>query len=393
MTQTIKKNNPITKASLNAAFMLAGTAVGAGMLAIPVETSQIGFMTSFWVTIGVWLYMLLTGLILMKVSVAMKGNGSFLEMAGKYLPFYGKEIIGFLFVFLYGTLMIGYISAANGIIGSVMGGGVIIQLIFPLALLALLSMHRDVVIPLISKLTLPMVILFVLFYVLGAKYVQPANLMKSNLSSFYIVIPVLFGAFGYHNIVPTLCRYLRYDTREITFAILFGSFIPCLVYLLWQGLILGILDSTMLEVAKQKGVPAVVMLGKITGNSYFGILGTCFAFFAILTSVLGVGISLVDFLPVKSKRVSVSLTVLVPFAITLCFSGIFFAAQRFAGGFGEALLNGMIPVALYYFYQKAEKENVDNKNLMFSLLMIGIFVIVVELKGVIQFCYEKVFAL
>ncbi len=45
-------------------LLVAGTTIGAGMLAIPLVTATAGFLPAFIITFFVWLFMLLTGLLL-----------------------------------------------------------------------------------------------------------------------------------------------------------------------------------------------------------------------------------------------------------------------------------------------------------------------------------------
>jgi len=82
-----------------------------------------------------------------------------------------------------------------------------------------------------------------------------------------------------------------------------------------------------------------------------------FAFFAIVTSVLGVSFSMVDFLGdgfkiVKRtglKRIGLTLlTFFPPFLFAWINPHIFDTALGIAGGIGEALLNGILPVLLVW---------------------------------------------
>jgi tyrosine-specific transport protein len=81
-------------------------------------------------------------------------------------------------------------------------------------------------------------------------------------------------------------------------------------------------------------------------------LGQFFAFFALVTSMLGVAFSMVDFLGdgLKMKRAGkqrgllCAIVFLPPFILTVLDPSIFVTALGFAGGFGETFLNGLIPV-------------------------------------------------
>ena len=58
-----------------------------------------------------------------------------------------------------------------------------------------------------------------------------------------MALPVAFAAFGYQGIIPTLVHYMNYDVKKLRKAILIGSAIPLITYMIWQWLILGIVPS------------------------------------------------------------------------------------------------------------------------------------------------------
>ena len=109
-------------------------------------------------------------------------------------------------------------------------------------------------------------------------------------------------SFGFQIIVPTLRVYLNSDVQAIKRAIIIGSSIPLLVYIVWEALILGVLPTQGpggLLAMLQAGQPAVDLaqaLKQSLGNSWLASGAGCFAFFAITTSFIGVSLSLFDFL-------------------------------------------------------------------------------------------------
>ncbi|MDN3508073.1 MAG: aromatic amino acid transport family protein, partial [Simkaniaceae bacterium] len=140
-------------------------------------------------------------------------------------------------------------------------------------------------------------------------------------------------------------------------AVIVGTLIPLVVYLLWQWLIIGALDASTLENVMKQGMPVTVALQNVTKYPMVAPLATAFALFAIITSVLGVSFSLVDFLGdgLKIKRrvgwARIFLTLMTfipPLVIAATRPDIFDDALGVAGGFGEAYLNGLLPIALVW---------------------------------------------
>jgi tyrosine-specific transport protein len=195
------------------------------------------------------------------------------------------------------------------------------------------------------------------FVFLGFRYVQPALLNYHDWSYSLKVLPIAFTSFAYQGIVPTLASYMHHDAKNIRKAILIGSFIPLIAYTLWQWLILGIvpLDAPNgLQDALKQGQNAVHPLKFFIDSGYVYWLGQAFAFFALVTSFLGVALGLRDFLAdglnirkdPKGQFLLTSLVLIPPLAIAISYPHIFLIALDYAGGFGCAILLGLLPVIM-----------------------------------------------
>ena len=192
--------------------------------------------------------------------------------------------------------------------------------------------------------------------------------------------PVLFSSFGFHNVIPSLVTYFNRNVRVLRKSIFFGTLIPLIIFLIWQWLIIGAVPEGAIQDALVNGQPATAALQTLVGSPWVMKLGQFFAFFALITSMLGVSFSMVDFLAdgFKIKRTGkyrVLLCFLVffpPFILTVLDPKIFVTALGFAGGFGEAFLNGLIPVMLVwvgrYFRKLDGKEQLGGGRPLLSIL-------------------------
>ena len=73
------RNTLVKNSAIGSTFIVAGTALGAGMLAMPVATAGIGFWTALAMLFGLWLVMSYTALLLDEVyeyNYADTGLGS-----------------------------------------------------------------------------------------------------------------------------------------------------------------------------------------------------------------------------------------------------------------------------------------------------------------------------
>ena len=133
------------------------------------------------------------------------------------------------------------------------------------------------------------------FVILGFRYVNIALLQHVNWSASFKVLPIAFISFAYQGIIPTLASYMHHQANNIRKAILLGSFLPLIAYLIWEWLILGIVPLEGpggLKEALEKGYNAVQPLKYFIHNESVYVLGQFFAFFALVTSFLGVTLGL-----------------------------------------------------------------------------------------------------
>lgn len=378
--------------------LIAGTSIGAGMLGIPLITSLAGFIPAFFITLLVWLFMLGTGLLLLEVTLWLPDGSNFLSISGYFLGHPGRIITGVMFGFLYYCLMVAYFAAGAPLLVDILyiflgvhipafWGYVIFGVLFgSVVAISPKSIDRVNIV-----LTVAMCVAWVALVYIAGKEVQTDRLLHQKWPSVVVAIPILFSAFGYHNVIPSLCSYLKRDSGALRMSIILGTSIPMIVYVLWQWLIIGIFSETVLSKILTQGKPVTFALEAITHNHSIKILGQLFALFAIVTSTLGVAFSLVDFLGdgFKVSRKGFKRVVLTFFTFfpPLCFAmiypAIFEEALSVAGGFGEAFLNGILPVALlwigrYSYHIKGERPLPVGRIILFFLFLFSSFTIVIE---------------
>ena len=82
------------------------------------------------------------------------------------------------------------------------------------------------------------------------------NLSHVKWKAIFMSFPILVISFGYHNLIPSLARYLDGDLKALKRAIIIGSLIPLAIYLLWEYVILGIVPlskQVLWQEAKDNG--------------------------------------------------------------------------------------------------------------------------------------------
>ncbi len=346
---------------LSGSLLIAGTTIGAGMLGIPLLTAQAGLYPALLITTLVWLFMLATGLLIVEAALWMPPGSNILSMTGRLLGNKGRYIAGGLFLFLYYCLMIAYVAGGaplfTSFIHAMTGlslpgktGYVLFAAIFGMIVFRGIRSIDRVNLLLVCGLAAT----YVFLVGLGSGEVSAERFLLFDLPGAFVAAPVLFSAFGFHNVIPSLCTYLDRDRKALRLSVFIGTGIAFVIYSVWQWLVIGSAPIETIVAAKAAGQPASVVLQSITANPWLGRCAAIFAFFALVTSLLGVSLSMVDFMADGLRKYNVKrwiLTVLTfapPLAIALFDPAIFDKALGWAGGFGEAFLNGLLPVLLVW---------------------------------------------
>lgn len=384
---------------LSGSSLIAGTMIGAGMLGIPLLTANCGFFPAFLITTLVWLFMACTGLLFLEASLWAPEGAHFLTISEIFLGKKGKYLTGVMFIFLYYCLMVAYLAAGGpllsfglsdmGIELSRSGGLLLFTLLFG-GIVAIGSRSIDRINLVLSVL---MMGAWLCLMASGMDDVKLDYLSYTNWSSIALPMPILFSAFGFHNLIPSLSTYLQRDRRSLRTAIWLGSLIAFFVYVCWQWLILGSMSQGSMIEALKEGQPITAVFQSVTRDKWFVKTAQFFSFFAIATSTLGVSFSLVDFLAdgcgiEKRKgirRVALALAVFFPpFLLASLYPHVFTLSLEVAGGFGEAFLNGMLPIMVVWIGKKwhagSKRSSFLERNFVLSFLFLfASFVFLLEL--------------
>ena len=356
---------------LGGILLVAGSCIGAGMLALPVVTGLGGFVPSIVMFLFTWLFMTTTGLLLLEANLALGYDLSLISLAEKTLGPIGKGLCWVLFIFLFYSLNIAYIAASGGVLQAIAIDT--FNLVLPYWFgSALFTVLFGIVLYIGTKpvdylnrlLMFGLIIAYFALVLLGSTYVQRELLAHHQWIYSFAAIPLMIISFGFHNMIPSLAMYLKGDVKRLRIIIIVGSSIPLLVYLLWQAVMLGMIPLDGLLRAFREGVAATEALRSIAGRSWINSVAQVFTLFAITTSFLAQSLSLVDFLAdglkipkVKQGRLAlVALTLIPPFALAFIYPGIFIRMLNIAGGFSAVILFGLMPAMMVWVLRYRMKK-------------------------------------
>ncbi|MCH9625450.1 MAG: Tyrosine-specific transport protein [Chlamydiales bacterium] len=344
------------------ALLVAGTAIGGGMLALPVLTAAGGFLPAVIVYILCWLFMTATGLLFLEVALWTQKEINIVSMAKMTLGNPGKIAAWLLYLYFFYSLTVAYISGGGDLVSDVaklsnspflpwMGPLIFVVIFAPIVIIGARAVDR-----LNSLLMGGLILSFLILVLLGMWHIDLNLWKRVDISASLLATPVVFTSFGFQGIVPTLTNYLNRNVRLVRKAIIIGSSIPLIAYIIWEGLILGVIPLEQLEQTRIANASAVAPLKNILEFPWLYRLGEIFAFCALVTSFLGVTLGFTDFLAdgLKIKknvwgRLRLGLLIFGPPLIFAMMSpSIFVDALHYAGGLGSALLLGLLPILMVW---------------------------------------------
>jgi tyrosine-specific transport protein len=377
-------------------LLISGMSIGVGMLALPVVTAESGFLPAVLIYLLCWLFMVSTGLLIAEALSWAPRGANLITLSRQLLGQLGATITWLLYLFLFFCILVAHLAAGGNALSSLFP-----SLSSPLASFLYLLLFSPIV--LFGTRTVDrfnrffvsgVIVTYLLFLFFGAPQISFDHLARADWSAAWNSLPVLFIAFGFQNMVPTLVEYMERDFRKVKQAIWIGTTIPLLVYLVWELLILGIVPLEPLQQARLLGTDAVIPLQKALGTHLISLIGQAFALFAMTASYLCIALALLDFLAdgLKTKKQGASLALLslivfgIPQAIVWIDPTLFLKSLGLAGGFGTMILFGLLPV-LYAFIGRYRLHHTTahpllpgGKPVLFLITLFALLVIVIELR-------------
>lgn len=381
--ESIDKSGNKLGSTFKATLLISGTAIGGGMLALPIVTAGAGLLPTLFIFIATWIVMSSTGVLIYENSIGLKSDSNLISLASYAFGKAGRVVTWILYLFLFYSLMTAYLSGLSSFLAPMLPtalspwASLLSCLLFAPFLFLGVRFSSTVNVFMMVALFAS----FGLFLVLGMPLVQPELLTHTNWSLMFVALPIIFTSFSFQGTVPTIVHYLHHDGQKIKKAIWIGTAIPLVLYILFEILVLGIVPlegANSLQEALLLQTNAVTPLQYWIEYPFLLLLGRIFSFFALFTSFIGVGIGLFDFLADGLKiekrsmgKLLLSLLVLVPpLLITAYNPHLFLTALEYAGGIGCALLLGVMPILIALKRRKSGHKKVlpGGKVFLYSLM-------------------------
>ncbi|OUC14325.1 MAG: tyrosine transporter [Alkalinema sp. CACIAM 70d] len=368
---------------LGATALVAGTTIGAGVLALPAVTLPAGVIPSTIALLLAWLYAVISGLLIAEVNLQMMYQSGvptlgFLSMIEQTLGKVGARIAGGAYLFLHYALLVAYMAQGGEILLSAIAklspfmpstaianlmitlsssqwvGTVLFTGIFG----GILFWGRSQLVERVNNGLVAIVVLsFLGLLILAIGQVQIEQVVFQDWTALPPAISVMLVALFFHNVIPVITTQLEGDAQKIKRAIVLGSGIPLLMFLLWNAVILCSISPEIRANMQsiQSGFDPLKLLREGEAGSAIGVIVSIFSEFAIVTSFIGFVYGLIDFFQDafqvrtndSARRLSLYSLVLLPsLGISTLNPNIFLTALEYTGTFSISVLGGILPAVM-----------------------------------------------
>ena len=348
------------------------------MLAMPLTSAGIGFTFTVVLLISLWILLTYSALLFVEVYQTTESDSGIGTLSALYFGNAGRVVsTTVMFVFLY-ALLAAYISGGGEILmkatqstGLLGQEGVIANTspemtlkifigIFTVFFGSFVIISTKVVDGFNRLLFFVMLVaLVVVMFVMFPK-ASVQNLMAMPLDNALIIsaAPIFFTSYGFHGSIPSLVKYMEGDVRGLRIAIVAGSAITLVGYILWQLSTHGVLSqSEFTQILKEKPTlyGLIEACRRITGSEIIASAVQLFSALALVTSFLGVALGLFDCtedmlrkgLHINAGRLLLGAITFLPPVLFAYFYPDFIAALSYAGQM-FAFFAVVLPVGLVW---------------------------------------------
>lgn len=379
--------------TVGSTLLVAGTMIGAGMLAMPLTSAGIGFGFTLVLLLGLWALLTFTALLFVELYQTAESDAGIGTLAEQYFGKAGRIIAtAVLIIFLY-ALIAAYVSGGGSLLKDLLPesfGDKVSILLFTVIFGSFIVIGTHSVDKINRVLFFVMLAAFAVVLSLMLPEIKFDNLMATPIDNALIISasPVFFTAFGFHGSIPSLNKYLDGNVKALRISILVGSAITLCAYILWQMSTHGLLtQNEFLQILKEDATlnGLVKATLAITGSNIIAGAVKLFSTLALVTSFLGVGLGLLECIEdllkrsfnISAGRISLGLmTFIPPLVFALFYPEGFILALGYAGQM-FAFYAVVLPMSLVWKARRA------HTNLPYKVWGGNLTLIIVLVLGVI----------
>lgn len=343
--------------TVGASLLMIGASIGGGMLALPVATASGGFYKAAILLILGWLFMTICSLLVLEVNCWLPEGTNLISMAEKTLGVPGKVLAWISYCLVLYSVLCAYTAGGGDLLHSFFADmhvnvpSRISNIIYVLLLGSIVwSGTHWVDYSNRALMSLKMGTLFIVLLLI-LPHTNPHKLINGPSSSLFGAALVAATSFTYSIMIPSMRDYLKSDIKQLRIAIIFGSTVPLICYLIWvyaiQSTVNTCGDHGLIKMANGQTVGALTnALSHVAQSNWLTTFAHLFASICMFTTFLAASLALSDFLADgikmrkhgKQKPVIYGLTFLPVLVILSFYPNIFIFGLKFAGAFCVVLV-------------------------------------------------------
>lgn len=361
--------------------MIVGTTIGAGILGMPYAISKVGLLFGIVIIVSVGSLAIGINLLVGEVSARTMGNLQLVGLTRKYLGNKaGYLMMTIFYIQLFVILTIYIIGmgeiAADFFLGSSFFWGIALWTVGSFIVFRGIEAIKTV------EFFLTMIIIFVVLILaaLAMPHVDLEFVKYSNVAAFFVPYGVVLFAFSGVGTIPAAYRLLHGKNEEFKLAIVSSSLVAMFVYIVFTALVIGVTGYNTTEIA-------TLGLGEAVGRNMF-ILANAFAFLAMMTSFIMLGMQLRDSMNWDFNFPyyrATAITLCIPLVIFLLGLRQFVLAINIVGG--VFMSTQMLLLVLVYWKAKREGALDPVSYKLHHAVLISVLTLVVFSVGAVYSVY------
>src|SRR3990167_9873602 len=320
---------------LGSILLIVGTSIGAGMLALPIATAQLGFLGSLGLLLLAWFVMVCGAFLILEVNLWLPQESNIISMAKVTIGPFGQLLAWVTYLLLLYSLLSAYIAGGSDLLHnlfltrhvdlpawcSAVAFTILFGFVVYLGIRAVDYTNRGLMFVKLSA--------FLILLLLLLPFISTEKLIVENFHKvpFVTAMTVTITSFGFSTIIPSLRVYFASNVKKLKTAIIIGSIVPLLCYAAWDAAIIGIIpldgvnSLSAILTSGNSSSRLVNTLNSMTGTTSINFFVKLFTSICIITSFLGVALCLVDFLAdglqVEKKGMNTMMISLLAFLLPL----------------------------------------------------------------------------
>lgn len=332
-------------------FTLTGTIIGAGILGLPYVFAKSGFLVGLFWLILLGAIMTFVNLILAETTLRTRGRHQLSGYAEKYLGIWGKRAMFFAVIFGIYSALLAYLVGEGESLSKIIPGNIspiILGIMFWLTMTILLKKGLKGLKKIETWGVVVVITIVIGIFIKFAPFVKPENLTTWDTTSFTVPIGVIIFALLGFTSIPELRQEIKGQEKLLKRAIILGSIIPIILYILFSATFIGILGTDITQIATLSLGPFITLLG----------------IFTMLTSYFVLSYSLQNTFKYDlktSKKTNFFFTSFVPLFIYLIVTQFNYVGFTLILGIGGVISGGLTGILILLIAKKAKSKTRNGK--------------------------------